>query len=114
MGMVKVHNIMLPWNIYIMCGASMRHKWKKIDNEGFFEEHDEDEMLYCRPHFSRDNKECIYCGLMKGSCKTMGFWPRMAYYRNKHLLSVDKIPYECIPELKELNQDFLSIDEMTL
>ena len=127
MGLVKVYGILLCG---IICAvdryADMRHKWKKIkatlENKEFFEEIQDGNPNgtfadFFRSHYADGIKECVQCGLRKGSCKSMGFFPRLVFYRysmpedlNK-LLSVDRIPYTCTPLLKDLNRDFISMEE---
>jgi hypothetical protein len=61
-----------------------------------------------------DVKECVRCSLLRGSVKTMGFFPRLIYFRDHQILSIDRIPYTCTPILKDLNKDFLNEDDFKI
>lgn len=92
----------------------LRHKWKKHINR------DRRRRTWCKEegddfrHEPTDVKECVRCGLLRGYVRTMGFFPRLVYFRDHQIHSVDRIPYTCTPILKELNEDFLSINDFKL
>jgi len=86
----------------------MRHKWEKI--KGRIDGVMIGDGLVTNPF------ECVQCGLRKGTVKktmkTMRVFPRLVYFRDKKILSTDRIPSACYPI--EENKYFLSINDFML
>lgn len=90
---------------------TLRHKWKKhVGRKRIWCVTEDDDFR----HMPTDVKECVRCELLKGNVRTMGFFPRIVYFRNHSILSIDRIPSTCLPILKDLNRDFLSMNDFKL
>ena len=89
----------------------MRHRWKKINSKDVTYVLQDDDKFKHRP---MTNGECVQCGLRRGTIKTMGFFPRMVYFRGHTILSIDRIPSPCLNIDFHLDEEFLSVEEMSI
>jgi hypothetical protein len=91
----------------------MNHRWKKINADDVsYVLHDEDDDEY--HHYPKVNKECVRCGLRRGTINTMGFFPRTVYFRGHTILSIDRVPSPCLDINFHVNVDFISVEEMLI
>ena len=77
----------------------MKHKWeyytinkktgKKVKGVEVLTYNDEIVTLY-------DCKECINCGLKKGTSKAGRLYYTVVYFKDKEILSLHKLPYKCL------------------
>lgn len=94
----------------------MNHRWKKEPDDVSYvlnhgdEYNDGDEYR----HYPTVNKECVQCGLRRGTIKTMGFFPRTVYFRGHDILSIDRVPSPCLNINFHLNDEFISVEEMQI
>lgn len=57
-------------------------------------------------------KECVYCGLRKGNCNTISYFPILVYFRDCIVLSTETLPYGCEgKEYKEVKEDLFLTKE---
>jgi len=70
----------------------MRHKWAKMLPGKKYVRHDA--LL----HYVASPKECVKCKLKKGYVNSMGFYPKLVYFKDNEgeVLSVDNLPYQCM------------------
>ena len=54
------------------------------------------------------------CGLIKGIVKTMGFFPKLAYIKNKKIISIDQLPYSCGGDHIRRNDNYFSEEEFNI
>ena len=107
---------MLPMSIRAVdrvTGYNMRrHKWKKTDfnKYTFVEEVVEDGEN--KRHLVQQPHECIQCGLLKATCRTMHYFPKLVYFRegtgDNRIVSIERIPAGgCNPELGKIEREFV-------
>ena len=94
----------------------MNHRWKKIKADDVsYVLNDSDEYNGNEyQHYPKVNKECVQCGLRRGTINTMGFFPRTVYFRGHTILSIDRIPSPCLNINFHLNDEFISVEEMQI
>lgn len=76
----------------------MRHRWRK---RNFRQKWYADNTN--RAHLAEvkvyDTKECVYCGLRKGSSREYGFFPTLVYFTpDRGVISTERLPFPCQSE----------------
>jgi hypothetical protein len=75
----------------------MRHRWRKRNFKQKWYEDKTDIVI--REVKIYDTKECIHCGLRKGSSREYGFFPQLVYFTpDRGVISTGKIPFPCQSE----------------
>lgn len=91
-----------------------RHKWKKAEHFEYTVESDElfSHYTHSDSHVAKQCKECIHCGLMKGTVRSLSWFPKLVFFRVRPnvnvALSIDRIPGGgCNPELGQIEREFV-------
>lgn len=86
----------------------MRHKWEKLVEEAPILDIEDEEIIF--KHQAINCMKCIHCNLKKGTVRTLSYFPKLVFFEEDVILSIDKIPYKC-ETIKKQRQTMLFTEQ---